>query len=194
MDGHVRLPAPQQMTMPAHQKIPEMTVVGHNTATNRESLLEKAFELGEKFVKASKEHYDPGIIGPFCLQTCIDKDMNYWIYDVAPRLGGGTNVHVNVGHPYGNALWHNGQPDGFVAVGNFDDDPQGEIVVSWSGNLRLQDDDGMVLWTGNYTGERSGPPTIADFDGDSEPEIGIAGSGLYIVVDGDGTRVIDTKC
>lgn len=105
LDGHVRLPAPQQMTMPVHQQIPEMTVVGHNTATIRESLLEKAFELGEKFIKASKEHYDPGIIGPFCLQTCIDKDMNYYIYDVAPRLGGGTNVHVSVGHPYGNALW-----------------------------------------------------------------------------------------
>jgi len=105
LDGHVRLPAPQQMTMPAHQQIPEMTVVGHNTATIRESLLEKAFELGEKFITASKEHYDPGIIGPFCLQTCIDKDMDYSIYDVAPRLGGGTNVHVSVGHPYGNATW-----------------------------------------------------------------------------------------
>ena len=105
LDGHVRLPAPQQMIMPAHQQIPEMTVVGHNTATIRESLLEKAFELGEKFITASKEHYDPGIIGPFCLQTCIDKDMNYAIYDVAPRLGGGTNVHVSVGHPYGNATW-----------------------------------------------------------------------------------------
>ena len=105
LDGHVRLPAPQQMTMPLHQQIPEMTVVGHNTATIRESLLEKAFELGEKFIEASKEHYDHGIIGPFCLQTCIDKDMNYYIYDVAPRLGGGTNVHVSVGHPYGNATW-----------------------------------------------------------------------------------------
>lgn len=105
LDGHVRLPAPQQMTMPAHQSIPEMTVVGHNTATIRESLLESAFELGEKFITASKEHYDPGIIGPFCLQTCIDKDMNYHIYDVAPRLGGGTNVHLSVGHPYGNSTW-----------------------------------------------------------------------------------------
>ena len=105
LDGHVRLPAPQQMTMPAHQQIPEMTVVGHNTATIRESLLETAFEVGEKFIDAAPEHYDPGVIGPFCLQTCIDKDRNYAIYDVAPRLGGGTNVHVNVGHPYGNALW-----------------------------------------------------------------------------------------
>ncbi|MGY8670676.1 MAG: formate--phosphoribosylaminoimidazolecarboxamide ligase family protein [Candidatus Poseidoniales archaeon] len=105
LDGHVRLPAPQQMTMPPNQQIPEMTVVGHNTATIRESLLETAFELGEKFITASKEHYDPGIIGPFCLQTCIDKDMKYYIYDVAPRLGGGTNVHMNSGHPYGNSTW-----------------------------------------------------------------------------------------
>ena len=112
LDGHVRLPAPQQMSMPAHQQIPEMTVVGHNTATIRESLLEKAFELGEKFISASKEHYDPGIIGPFCLQTCIDKDMDYYIYDVAPRLGGGTNVHVSVGHPYGNATWRKSMSSG----------------------------------------------------------------------------------
>ena len=105
LDGHVRLPAPQQMTLPAQQMIPEMTVVGHNSATIRESLLEEAFALGEKFISASKKHYQPGIIGPFCLQTCIDKDMNYTIYDVAPRIGGGTNVHLNMGHPYGNSLW-----------------------------------------------------------------------------------------
>jgi 5-formaminoimidazole-4-carboxamide-1-(beta)-D-ribofuranosyl 5'-monophosphate synthetase len=112
LDGHVRIPAPQQMTLPAHQLVPEMTVVGHNTATVRESLLGKVFALGEKWVKAAKEHYDPGIIGPFCLQTCVDKDMNFWIYDVAPRIGGGTNVHVATGHPYGNALWRTNMSTG----------------------------------------------------------------------------------
>ena len=65
----------------------------------------RAFELGEKYVEACAEHYSPGIIGPFCLQTCVDKDMNFYIYDVAPRIGGGTNVHMSVGHAYGNALW-----------------------------------------------------------------------------------------
>ena len=105
LDGHVRLPAAQQLTLEGKQKIPEMTVVGHNTATVRESLLEDAFDLAEKFVKAAAEHYAPGVIGPFCLQTCVDKDMKFHIYDVAPRIGGGTNVHVGVGHPYGNALW-----------------------------------------------------------------------------------------
>lgn len=105
LDGHVRIPAPQQITLPESQQIPEMTVVGHNTATIRESLLDKVFDMGERFVEAARKHYRPGIIGPFCLQTVVDKDMKFFIYDVAPRIGGGTNVHVAVGHPYGNMLW-----------------------------------------------------------------------------------------
>lgn len=105
LDGHVRLPAEQQLALPEGQAIPEYTVVGHNSSTLRESLLGKAFELAEKFVAATREHYPPGIIGPFCLQTCVDKDLGFWIYDVAPRIGGGTNAHMALGHPYGNALW-----------------------------------------------------------------------------------------
>ncbi len=105
LDGHVRLPAPQQMTLNEKQQVPEYTVTGHNSATLRESQLEKVFKLAELYVKATKKHYSPGVIGPFCLQTCVDKDLNFFIYDVAPRTGGGTNVHMNVGHPYGNTLW-----------------------------------------------------------------------------------------
>jgi 5-formaminoimidazole-4-carboxamide-1-(beta)-D-ribofuranosyl 5'-monophosphate synthetase len=105
LDGHVRLPAPQQMTLTENQLTPEYTVCGHNSATLRESLLEKVFEMGEKYINATQKHYAPGIIGPFCLQTCVDKDLNFYIYDVAPRVGGGTNVHMAVGHSYGNSLW-----------------------------------------------------------------------------------------
>ncbi len=105
LDGHVRLPAPQQMTLNERQITPEYTVCGHNSATLRESLLEDVFELAEKYIKATQKYYKPGIIGPFCLQTCVDKDLNFYVYDVAPRVGGGTNVHVSVGHPYGNTLW-----------------------------------------------------------------------------------------
>ncbi|RLB04568.1 MAG: 5-formaminoimidazole-4-carboxamide-1-(beta)-D-ribofuranosyl 5'-monophosphate synthetase, partial [Deltaproteobacteria bacterium] len=60
LDGHVRLPAHQQLSLPEHQMIPEYTVCGHNSATLRESLLEKAFKLGETFVKATWEHYEYG--------------------------------------------------------------------------------------------------------------------------------------
>jgi len=112
LDGHCRLPAPQQLTLNDRQINPEYTVCGHNSATLRESLLEKAFVLAEKYVEATQEYYSPGIIGPFCLQTCVDKDLNFYIYDVAPRIGGGTNVHMAVGHPYGNALWRTNMSTG----------------------------------------------------------------------------------
>ncbi len=105
LDGHVRLPAAQQLTLGPSEAIPEYTVVGHNSATLRESLLEEAFRLGEMYVTATQEHFPPGILGPFTLQTCVDGDLHFFIYDVSPRLGGGTNVHMAVGHPYGNALW-----------------------------------------------------------------------------------------
>ena len=105
LDGYARLPAKQQVELEADGVLPEYTVCGHNSATLRESLLDGAFDLAEKYVKAAEKHYKPGIIGPFCLQTCVDKDLKFFIYDVAPRIGGGTNVHMAVGHPYGNALW-----------------------------------------------------------------------------------------
>lgn len=105
LDGHVRLPAEQQLTLMEEERYPEYVVCGHNSATLRESLLSKVFPLAEAYVKATQEHFPPGVIGPFTLQTCVDKEMDFYIYDVSPRIGGGTNVHMSVGHPYGNTLW-----------------------------------------------------------------------------------------
>ncbi len=105
LDGLVRLPADQQLALPEAARIPEYTVVGHGTLTVRESILDEVFRLAERFVAASRERYPPGIIGPFCLQTCLDKNGRPVVFDVAARIGGGTNVHLGVGHPYGNALW-----------------------------------------------------------------------------------------
>jgi 5-formaminoimidazole-4-carboxamide-1-(beta)-D-ribofuranosyl 5'-monophosphate synthetase len=105
LDGLVRLPAAQQLELSAEARIPEYTVVGHGTLTVRESILEEVFRLGERFVDAARSWAPPGIIGPFCLQTCIDRDGKLTVFDVAVRIGGGTNVHLALGHPYGNALW-----------------------------------------------------------------------------------------
>ena len=112
LDGHVRLPAQQQLALNEKQRIPEYTVCGHNSATLRESLLDNAFGLAEKYVRATQKYYKPGIIGAFCIQTCVDKDLNFYIYDVAPRIGGGTNVHMSLGHPYGNSLWRKNMSTG----------------------------------------------------------------------------------
>ncbi len=105
LDGLVRLPAEQQLALPEAARLPRYTVVGHGTLTVRESILEEVLALAERFVDASRERYPPGIVGPFCLQTCLNKDGRPTVFDVAVRIGGGTNVHLGVGHPYGNALW-----------------------------------------------------------------------------------------
>ena len=105
LDGLVRLPAAQQLELNDSDRIPEYLVVGHGTLTVRESILEEVFRMGEKFVDAAREQYPPGIIGPFCLQTCIDRSGRPIVFDVAARIGGGTNVHLALGHPYGNALY-----------------------------------------------------------------------------------------
>lgn len=93
----------------------------------------------------------------------------------------------------GTTIWYNGQRDGYVAVGDFDNDGQGEIVVSGEGQVRLQDTDGTVLWGKQIPAAGStyygGPPTVADFDGDGEPEIGVAANSSYTVFDTDGTQL-----
>src|SRR6266480_4548627 len=112
LDGHVRLPADQQLALTPTERIPEYVVVGHNSATLRESSLKDVFDMAERYVAATQRHFPPGIIGPFTLQTAVDKDLKFWIYDVSPRIGGGTNVHMSVGHPYGNSLWHRSMSTG----------------------------------------------------------------------------------
>ena len=87
----------------------------------------------------------------------------------------------------GNALMSNSQPDGFPAVANFDLDPEGEVVVVFSNQVRIQDTNGTILFgpvtlPGSGSG---GPPTVADFDGDGWPEIGVANLAYYTMLDGD---------
>jgi 5-formaminoimidazole-4-carboxamide-1-(beta)-D-ribofuranosyl 5'-monophosphate synthetase len=103
LDGMVRIPKSQEL--PDELKEPLMIVVGHASATLRESLLNKIFPIAEKFVKFAKDEYSAGMIGPFCLQTIVDENMDFWVYDIATRIGGGTNIHMYSGHPYGNALF-----------------------------------------------------------------------------------------
>ena len=74
-------------------------------------------------------------------------------FGAAADIDGNGDLEVITGNAAynddGSALWTNGQPDGFVAVANFDDDVGGESVVTTYGSgytststIRLQDDDG----------------------------------------------------
>ena len=89
------LPARQQMDIDIDLQNIE---VGHTPASIRESLLEKVFKMGDKFVAAVKKEYAPGIIGPFSLQSVITKDLELVVYDVSLRVPG--NPIVATTSPY----------------------------------------------------------------------------------------------
>jgi 5-formaminoimidazole-4-carboxamide-1-(beta)-D-ribofuranosyl 5'-monophosphate synthetase len=62
--------------------------VGHTPASIRESLLEKVFEMGDRFTDTVKKEYPPGIIGPISLQGVVTLDLDLVIYDVSLRVPG----------------------------------------------------------------------------------------------------------
>lgn len=78
---------------------------GHIAVTVLESMLEQAFEIGERFVVASKKFVPPGIIGPFALQSIIipgppKKDIV--VIDVSPRVPGSPGIAAT---PYSKYLF-----------------------------------------------------------------------------------------
>lgn len=81
----VSLPARQQMEMDLQTSNIE---VGHTPASIRESLLEKVFEMGDKFAIAVRKEYPPGIIGPISLQSVVTTDLDFVVYDVSLRVPG----------------------------------------------------------------------------------------------------------
>jgi 5-formaminoimidazole-4-carboxamide-1-(beta)-D-ribofuranosyl 5'-monophosphate synthetase len=85
LDGVLDLPADEQL----EAKLPTQNVeIGHMGATMRESQIEKILDAGEKFVETCKKEYPPGIIGLFALQGAMNKDLEFYIFDVSPRIPG----------------------------------------------------------------------------------------------------------
>ncbi len=81
----VSMPARQQMEIDIQTQNIE---VGHTPASIRESLLEKVFEMGDKFTVAVRKEYPPGIIGPISLQSVVTTDLEFVVYDVSLRVPG----------------------------------------------------------------------------------------------------------
>ena len=85
LDGVLDLPAKEQLEL----DIPTQNIeIGHMGATMRESQIEKIFEAAEKFVDTCKKEYPPGMIGLFALQGAITKNLDFYVFDVSPRVPG----------------------------------------------------------------------------------------------------------
>jgi 5-formaminoimidazole-4-carboxamide-1-(beta)-D-ribofuranosyl 5'-monophosphate synthetase len=85
LDGVLDLPAQEQLEL----NIPTQNIeIGHMGATMRESQIEKIFDAAEKFVTTCKKEYPPGMIGLFALQGAVTKDLEFYVFDVSPRVPG----------------------------------------------------------------------------------------------------------
>ena len=115
LDGFLRMTADEQ---PKARKFIDVKMIetGHIACTVKESILEKAFDLGKKFVEATQKkvpkELDPsgkGIVGPFALQGAVvaeEGKEDIVIFDVSLRIPGspGTSSTPYSGYLYGNSM------------------------------------------------------------------------------------------
>lgn len=89
IDGYLRMPADAQLELLKLEQ-PCTIEVGHIACTLRESLLEQAFDMGERFVHAVQKEYKDGIVGPFALQGAfIEEDGEKFVcFDISLRIPG----------------------------------------------------------------------------------------------------------
>jgi len=101
-DGFAGLPYKQARDL-ADEPV-RMEEAGHIAATLTESMLEKAFDLGERFVRAAKAVDGVGVIGPFALQCVIvsGPPKDFIVYDVSLRIPGSPGTRYT---PYTSYRW-----------------------------------------------------------------------------------------
>lgn len=101
VDGIGRIPAREQLCADIEMSY---NVVGNIPIVLRESLLLKAYQMGESFVNTSKTLVPPGMNGPFCLEGVYDKDGNFVSFEFSARIVAGTNLYPS-GSPYSDLIY-----------------------------------------------------------------------------------------
>lgn len=74
-------------------------IMGNLTVVVRESLLPKMFAMGEAVIKTSQKLVDRGLFGPFCLETIVTPDLEFYVFEISARIVAGTNPYIK-GSPY----------------------------------------------------------------------------------------------
>jgi 5-formaminoimidazole-4-carboxamide-1-(beta)-D-ribofuranosyl 5'-monophosphate synthetase len=55
--------------------------------------------MGERVVKVSQKLEPDGLFGPFCLETIVTPDLEFYVFEISARIVAGTNPYVG-GSPY----------------------------------------------------------------------------------------------
>jgi len=87
-------------------KYPELSfvVAGNIPVVARESLLPEIMDIAEGVVKASKDLFKPGLIGPFCIETICTDELEFIVFEISARIVAGTNLYMQ-GSPYSQLLY-----------------------------------------------------------------------------------------
>src|SRR5947208_8354586 len=73
--------------------LPTFVVTGNMPVVLRESLLPKAFEMGERAVERSIALFG-GMIGPFCLETIVSDKLECKVFKISTRSVAGKNMFI----------------------------------------------------------------------------------------------------
>ncbi len=103
IEGLARIPAGEQDA----GWTPSFNVIGNSPLVLRESLLEEAYRMGERFVEASRRLVPPGMNGPFCIEGVYGADGRFTAFEFSARIVAGTNIYMD-GSPYYSLLY--GEP------------------------------------------------------------------------------------
>jgi 5-formaminoimidazole-4-carboxamide-1-(beta)-D-ribofuranosyl 5'-monophosphate synthetase len=74
-------------------------ITGNMPLVVRESLLPEIFRMGERVIEASRDIDGRGLFGPFCLETVITPDLDFFVFEISARIVAGMNPYVG-GSPY----------------------------------------------------------------------------------------------
>ncbi len=101
IEGLARIPAQEQLDT---DYISSFNVIGNSPMVLRESLLQNVYDIGQRFVDASKRIVSPGMNGPFCIEGVYDQDGKFWSFEFSARIVAGTNIYMD-GSPYSTLLY-----------------------------------------------------------------------------------------
>jgi 5-formaminoimidazole-4-carboxamide-1-(beta)-D-ribofuranosyl 5'-monophosphate synthetase len=74
-------------------------IMGNMPVVVRESMLSAIFQMGQQVVEASQQLEPHGLFGPFCLETIVTPELEFYVFEISARIVAGTNPYIN-GSPY----------------------------------------------------------------------------------------------